>query len=221
MTQSSAPAADLPPLSTTLGLEGVQKFMLQHQLLSGARVYQVLTHEKRHLFTLRENSQQEMMARSQGGAPAGIGSRVFIWSVVDPSGTVQGAVSIQETGNAAVSTVADASGKAILAVNVQRGMAGGLNAMAAFPDGRPMFTAKGNLMRHNFSIHDPTGAEVAKIHEAWASVHDTYSLVLTGSVDPVCPLVFAILIDREKADEHGTPQHHPNQPHVPGFNLKI
>ena len=61
-----------------------------------------------------------------------------------------------------------------------------------------MFTTRGNLLRHNFSIHDPTGGEEAKVHEAWASVRDTFNLDLVGEIDPLCPIILAILIDREK-----------------------
>ena len=73
-----------------------------------------------------------------------------------------------------------------------------MTATAVAPDGRPLLEAKGHLISHNFSLHDGSGAEVAKVHEAWASVRDTYNLDVSAKVDPLAPLIFAILIDREK-----------------------
>jgi len=162
-----APAPAGSPLSTRLGLDGQRKFILQHELLAGSRVYQVLTHEKRKLFTLREDLGKEMLVSLQNAAAAvGKGPLTHVWSIVDPSGSVEGRVAIQESGRIAVSMVVDSNNAPVVVINVDRGMAGGLTANAAYPDGRPMLSTKGNSLRHNFTIHGPAGEEVAKIHEA-------------------------------------------------------
>jgi hypothetical protein len=202
------PAAARLALGSALGLQGVRNFLLQHQLVSGGRSYRVLNGEKRHLLTVKENFGQEMRSNFMGGmlqqntgfgiGRLGMGTQTFAWTVLDSAGTLRGHITIQLSGYSASSTLADAAGNPLLLVNVNRGMVGGLTATAAAPDGRPMFQTQGNQIRHNFSVHDPTGREVAKIHEAWASVRDTYALDLLGNVDPLCALVFAILIDREK-----------------------
>lgn len=198
-----------PPLGSVLGVEGGRSFLLQHQIGSFGRNYRVLDREKRHLFTVREDVGQELRANLFGGmgsqasgfhlGPAFGGTRSFTWTVLDSAGTPRGTITIQVSRGNAVSTLADSTGASVLAVNVQRGGLGGMVATAAFPDGRPMYEAKGNLIHHNFSIHDPSGREVAKIHEAFVSVRDTYSLDVVGNVDPLLPLIFAILIDREKS----------------------
>jgi uncharacterized protein YxjI len=193
-----------------LGLQGDRKFLLQHQLISAGHNYRVLNHEKRHLFTVKEQLGQEMTQNfwsrtgpSQPGFHVSVvrvmgGSRTFLWVVEDSAGNISAHISIGVQGMHAVSALTDASGGPLLFVDVDRGFVGGLNATATYPDGRPMFQTKGNLIRHNFSIHGPTGEEVAKIHEDWASVRDTYSLDIVGNVDALYPLIFAILIDREK-----------------------
>ncbi len=61
-----------------------------------------------------------------------------------------------------------------------------------------MLGTSGNLLRHNFRIQDAGGNEVARVHEAWVAVRDTYGVEMVGSLDPVYPLVFTILIDFEK-----------------------
>jgi uncharacterized protein YxjI len=176
--------------------------------MSNGRNYRVLTSEKRHLFTVRESFGQEVRANFLGGSgisrpgfglgALALGARNFVWEVLDASGAPRGRISIQVTRGNAVSTLSDGAGNPLLAINVDKGLVGGLSATAATVDGRPMFQARGNLIHHNFSIQNPAGQEVAKVHEAWASVRDTYNIDLVGNVDPLGPLIFAILIDREK-----------------------
>ncbi|MGI0131442.1 MAG: hypothetical protein ACREDE_08925 [Thermoplasmata archaeon] len=113
-------------------------------------------------------------------------------------GNPQATVTVQVSGFSAASVLADTAVTPFLMVNVNRGLVERLAATAATSDGRPMVQTEGNQIRHNFSIHDPSGHEVAKIHEAWASVRVTYDLDLLGEVDPLCALIFAILIAREK-----------------------
>lgn len=203
------PPAAGPSLTQLLGLQGVRNFLLQHQLTGAGRSYRVLSSGKQLLFTVKENFGQEMRSNLLGGvfgqqAPGlGLGStaltrRTLAWTVHDSTGALRGNITFQISGYHALSTLADAGGTPVLVVNVDRGLVGGLTATAASPDGRPLYQAKGNLIHHNFSITDPGGHELAKIHEAWASVRDTYNLDLAASIDPLGPLIFAILIDREK-----------------------
>jgi hypothetical protein len=177
-------------------------------MATAGRNYRILDAEKHHLFTVRENVRQELRANFLGGmgqsgggfrvGPFGTASRTFAWTVLDATGNARGTITIQLSGYTATSTLADVTGAPVLAIQVERGLAGGMTATAAYPDGHAMFQAKGNLIRHNFSILDPAGAEVAKIHEAWASVRDTYNLDLVGNADPLCTVIFAVMIDREK-----------------------
>lgn len=202
-------AAAAPPLSSTLGVDGVRKFLLQHQLLGTGRNFRVLSHEKQHLFTIHENLGQEFQTNLASRISAPMGGfqmgfvqptpRTLLWSVADSSGQMQGTIGIQVAGRSTVATLMDANRASQLIIDIQGGMAGGLTAKAMFPDGREMFHAHGNTLHHNFQLLDPNGAEVAKIHEAWASVRDTYNLDVLGAVDPVCALVFSIMIEIEKA----------------------
>jgi hypothetical protein len=216
-----------PPLGVVLRLEGRRQFLLQHDMLGGRRNYRVLDHEKHHLFTVRENSAEESEARQAmpaAGPPAGFHwgrgeppTRVFVWSVADPSGAEQGRILVREHGNSIVANLLDGSGRPAFAVRVDRAGMGGLDAKAVYPDGRTMFEARGNLLRHTFAIHDDAGSEVAKIHEGFLSVRDTFHLDLLRAIDPLCPLVFAILIDGEKIESE---QH--NQAHRgPGATFDI
>jgi uncharacterized protein YxjI len=202
---AAAPVAG-PPLGQVLGIQGGRSFLVQHLLGTGGRSYRVMDPEKRHLFTVKENYGEEMRSNLLGGMlgnQVGFGGtalnrQTLAWTVHDAGGAVRGNITFQINGYHANSTLTDGAGTPVLMVHVDRGLVGGMTANAALPDGRPMFQSKGNLIHHNFTIHDPAGQEVAKVHEAWASVRDTYRLDLAGPVDPLGPLIFAILIDREK-----------------------
>ena len=216
------PIAPAPPLSGTLGLEGIRKFVLQHESVVGSRVYTVHTHEKRPLFRLREDRGQELQALAQGGAAAALlnwGTPTKVWVLVDSTGASQGRIAVRESPSNVQSMVLDSHGVPLLQVAVERRL-GGLQAQAASADGRSTLTAKGNLLGHNFSLHDGSGAEVAKIHEAWASMHDAYGLELTGGVDPVSAVIVAVLIDRERIEQEAAQQHR-RPPEPGGLNLRL
>jgi uncharacterized protein YxjI len=199
------PPPPAQPLGQALGVGGVKQFLVQHQFLSGGHSYRILDTAKKHLFTAKENFGQEMQQNFMGGMFSNQGmvgtalmSRTFAWTIHDAAGAVRANVTFQINGYNAQATLTDMGGAPIMVVNVNRGLMGKMTASAVYTDGRPMFQTQGNLIHHNFGILDPTGRELAKIHEAWASVRDTYSLDLTADVDPVGPIIFAILIDREK-----------------------
>src|SRR4029077_21058987 len=124
-----------PPLRALLGLEGHRKFLLQHQLLSLQRSYRVMTPVQRLLFTLKENSGQELWARLFHDRPApqpglhfgftSFPTRTTLWGLEDAGGNLQGVVEVQLHGNSAVSTLVDGAGAPVLAVQVQRSLIGG------------------------------------------------------------------------------------------------
>ena len=206
-----APAPAGPPLSSVLGLQNSTQFLLQHLLIGPKHSYRVMDKEKRHLFTVGENVREErqvgwttVLGHPLGGQMSEMVSWGGVahparsyWVLDDNTGNLRGTLTLQLSGKTAMCTLADETGAPSLVVNVTHGPFS-ISANATSSDGRPMLEARGNLMRHNFSIHDPSGAEVAKIHEEWASLRDSYNLELSGGVDPLSPLVFAIVIDHFK-----------------------
>lgn len=203
------PPAGGPSLSALLGLEGKRQFIVQHQVLSLGHSYRVMDHEKRHLFAVKGDVAQQaeshvmgsLMERATGSSYLGrIGERStnITYTLVDARETIIGSFTKQGGANESVFTLTDLQGRPWVSVTLNRGGFGGITATAVYPDGRPMMQTHGNLMRHDFRIRDPSGAELAKVHEAWAAVRDTYNIDIEGNLDPLYPLVFAILIDYEK-----------------------
>jgi hypothetical protein len=204
------PTPSGPPLSTQLGVQGTSQFLLQHLLIGPKHSYRVMDPEKRHLFTIGENMREEvqvgwqnLLGHAPGGEPGMVNwggvahPMMSYWVLNDVAGNLRGTLTLQVNQGAAMCTLADAAGLPSLIVNVTHG-ALSITADATTSGGQPMLEARGNLMHHNFSIHDASGTEVAKIHEAWASMRDTYHLELVANVDPLSAIVFAILIDHYK-----------------------
>ena len=211
-TSSGPPAASRPPdtssLRAALGLQGKRSFLLQHEMLSGRTNYRVLDPEKRLLFTVRESRSEDFSESFLGSLKVALGKTLtYHWVVANVAGNALAVITIEVSEDGEVSTLSDSTGTPLLAVTLAQIVKGGphlmvvtpgFTATAASPDGRESLEAKGNLMRHNFSILNSRGGEIAKIHEAWASVRDTFNLDLVGDGDPLFPLIFAILIDRGK-----------------------
>ncbi len=185
------------------------KFLVQHQVLSLGHSYRVMDHEKRHLFTVKGDVAQNLTSNALGsmiGRATGSGydKRIaertmdMTYTLVDPQGSILGVFQKQGGANSSMFTLSDVRGQPRVVVTLARGMAGGITATAVYPDGRPMMQTHGNLIRHNFLIKDPSGNDLAKVHEAWAAVRDTYNVDLLGPIDPLFPLAFAVLIDYEK-----------------------
>jgi uncharacterized protein YxjI len=205
-------------------LEGIHEFLLQQESFSDHWNYQILSKAGQHLFSVRgsllenvfENLFQPLGSRPP---PPPSGAHKWLrqvpplqltWTITDagdaPWGKISGEVGKipgRLSGSKAVFTVIGPAETPLLSVSAELTGFGGLAATAAFPDGRPMFSARGNLMGHDFSLLDPSGGEVARIHRAWASLRDTYNLEVIGEVDPLAPLIFAILVERAEVANRG------------------
>jgi len=191
----------------TLGLQGRRNFLVQHQVLSLGHSYRVMDTEKRHLFTVQGNAGQNFagnaLGRLVGGSDSYLGrmtarSTNMTYTLVDANGAGLGRILKEGGANQSTFTLEDSSGQRLFVITLQRGAMGGITATAVGPDGKPMLQTSGNLVRHNFMIKDSAGSDLAKVHEAWVAVRDTYNVDMIGSVDPIYPLVFTILIDFEK-----------------------
>jgi uncharacterized protein YxjI len=190
-----------------LGLQGRRSFLVQHQILSTGHNYRVMDPEKRHLFTVQGNTSQNLQGNFLGGLVGGSDSYLgrmearsvnMSYTLVDGQGQQLGSIQKEGGANQSTFTLRDASGQPLFVISLQRGLMGGITAAASGADGRPMLQTSGNLVRHNFMIKGAQGNDEAKVHEAWVAIRDTYNVDILGSVDPVYPLVFTILLDFEK-----------------------
>jgi len=194
-------------LSELLGLRGRGNFLVQHEIISLGHSYRVMDAGKKHLFSVRGDVGQNLGGNALGNLLGGSDSYMgrmaarsvnMTYSLVNAQGAVLGSIQKDGGANHSQFTLMDSAGQRCVVVTLDRGLMGGITATAVSPDGRPMLQTGGNLVRHNFMIKDPGGKDLAKVHEAWVAVRDTYNVDMMGSIDPLYPLVFTILIDFEK-----------------------
>jgi hypothetical protein len=178
-------------------------------MLSLGHSYRVMDEQKNHLFTVRGDAGQNLTGNLLGGLVGGATGSGYLqrmagrsvnmtYTLVGAQDTPLGTIRKEGGANSSVFTLTDLQGQPWVRITLERGLMGGITATAVYPDGRPMMQTHGNLLRHNFLIKDPSGADLAKVHEAWVAIRDTYNLDILGSIDPLYPLVYAILIDFEK-----------------------
>jgi len=162
---------------------------------------------KNHLFTVRGDAGQNLGGNALGNLMGGSGSYLgrmvarsvdMTYALVNAQGAILGSIHKEGGANRSQFTLMDSTGQRCVVVTLERGLMGGITRTAVAPDGRPMLQSSGNLVRHNFMIKDPGGRDLAKVHEAWVAVRDTYNIDMIGNIDPLFPLVFTILIDFEK-----------------------
>ena len=206
-TLPTTTVASAAGLSELLGLRGSGSFLVQHEVLSFGHSYRVMDAGKNHLFTVRGDAGQNLSGNALGNLLGGSGSYLgrmaarsvsMTYSLVNAQGAVLGSIQKEGGANHSQFTLTDSTGQRCVVVTLERGLMGGITATAVSPDGRPILQSGGNLVRHNFMIKDPGGRDLAKVHEAWVAVRDTYGVDMIGSIDPLYPLVFTILIDFEK-----------------------
>jgi len=197
------------PLAELLGVQSTREFLLQHLLIGPKHSYRVMSKAKTHLFSVGENVHEERQALwnsfvhpAQPGEPrvqfhwgAGAVRPVMsYWGLEDFAGNLRGTLTLGAHRAGGTATLANAAGEAVLTVEVTRGVAS-ITATATTADGRPVLEVRSKMLHRNFPITDPTGGEVANIHEPLASVRDTLALELKGNADPVHVTVLAILVD--------------------------
>jgi len=202
-----------PPLSLadSLGVGFTRNFLIQHLLVGPKHSYRVMSRQKAHLFTIGENLHAERQAiwdtfirPATGGTRSGGAFRwieaptyTAIWGLEDRENNLRGAFRLGYRSGLEDALLTDASGTPIVEVHISFGMES-FEATAALPNGLPVLSCKGSRLHHNFTIQEPRGAEVAKLHEDYVSARGTYNLDILGSIDPVYPILLAVLIDNSK-----------------------
>jgi uncharacterized protein YxjI len=192
-------------LSEALGVLGRRNFLVQHIVISLGHSYRVMDAEKRHLFTVEGNPGQNLAgAAVESFFDSGYVGRALARSVdmsyalVDAMGTRWATLHKQGSSNHATFTLVDNAARPWLVIRLARSLIGGIEATAVYPDGRPMMSTAGNLIRHNFAIRGPAGQDLAKVHQQWVAIRDTYNVDLVADIDPLYPIVYSVAIDYEK-----------------------
>ena len=192
-----------PTLSAALGLTG-RNYLVQHKVLSLGHSYRVMDANKNELFHVQGDAGQNLAGNALGSMVGGYLGRMvarsidMTYGIVAANGTRWGTLKKTGGANQSTFTLVDNGGQPWVIVQMARSLIGGVTATAVWPNGQPMMHTKGNLIRHNFFIKDPGGNDLAKVHQQWIAIRDTYNVDLLGNIDPLYPLTFSVVIDYEK-----------------------
>jgi hypothetical protein len=222
LAQGDQPPPVPSSLSELLGLFGLARFHVVRETLHVAPTFRVEADGGRALFTIRKELLKSSHASQW--APAGPGPprsgphlgfvpptvTTDLWSVVDSAGTPRGELSMQcrvapshqgKTGpfveQVALtwqSTLKDLRGNPVLVVLAQRSGHLGFRATGSTPDGQPTFHSEGDLMARTYPLVSPGGAPLAEVHRDLDPVRPRFTVVVSGSLDALGPVLLALLI---------------------------
>jgi uncharacterized protein YxjI len=62
--------------------------------------------------------------------------------------------------------------------------------------GKEIARIKGNITKHNFTVHSPSGLEIAHAHKKWISARNSYAIeILTHDLTPYIVIAYVIAMD--------------------------
>lgn len=201
-----------------LDLGGRRNFVVQHESISDRWNYRVLDSDGNLLLSVRGNPARDVteeMKELRQSPPPQVGEHkwlrevppaILTWDILTPADVPWGKIVAQyvpvkqKLGYVMQPTFTafDSASTAVLSVHGDTVGFAEVGATATFPDGKVMFTSRGSVLRYNFSLLNPGGAEIARVREAKLSLRDSYALDLLGEVEPLAAILFVIILDREE-----------------------
>jgi hypothetical protein len=110
-----------------------------------------------------------------------------------PDGTIPAAlfVAFNPEKKASVHRLLDTAGVALMSVSTIYGAIRSDIVEAGWDGAEPFLKSKSAEITENLVIVDPAGQPVAKVRTRQFAMHDTYSVEITGTTNPLFPLVIA------------------------------
>lgn len=183
---------EIQALEGSLGLSGRRKFVVRDTVFGLAHKYSVSDEGGTHLLTFQAKASRSIAAGLIGG-PLGR-SIDMVYYLEDAAGTVRGVV--HKTGGpySASFALADVQGRELFTVRQETGLVG-IETAGYAPQGALLMRTRGSLLRFHFTIEGPEGAPVARLHARQLAIADTYDVEVLGSLPPLLPLVYAVILD--------------------------
>ena len=76
---------------------------------------------------------------------------------------------------------------------------GGMSAEWQDPQsGSTLITTKGNVIRRQYEMVDPSGSQIATVRHKIVAVRDVWQLQITGGTNHLHAVIFATVLDFEK-----------------------
>jgi uncharacterized protein YxjI len=190
-------------------LQGQPKLLMKMQILSLGKNYWVMDQAFQPLAYIGLDAGQNMSGQLLGsavGALAGdyVGrwaarSMEYTYTVKDASKQTAMLIKKGSGGNKSRFDVVDAAtGGSFGAIDMKRSLIGGLKAAWIAPNGAPMMSTKGNIIRRKYSIIGPDGREIGRVRHKILAVRDVWQLEFETGANHLYTAIFATILDFEK-----------------------
>ncbi|MCI4320932.1 MAG: hypothetical protein L3K18_03160 [Thermoplasmata archaeon] len=190
-------------------LQGQPMLLMKMQILSLGKNYWVMDKEQKPLCYIGLDAAQNVSGALLGSAVSSLAgdyvgryvqrSQQYTYTVKDQSQQVAMLIKKGSGGNKTQFNVVDAAtGGSFGVIDMKRSLIGGLKATWLAPNGAPMMSTKGNIIRRKYSIVGPDGREVGRVRHKILAIRDVWQLEFESGANHLYSAIFATVLDFEK-----------------------
>jgi uncharacterized protein YxjI len=190
-------------------LQGQPKLLMKMQILSLGKNYWVMDAAQKPLCYIGLDAGQNVSGAVLGAAVGAIAgdyigrfaarSMEYTYTVKDASQQVAMLIKKGSGGNKSRFDVVDAmTGGSFGAIDMKRSLIGGLKATWLAPNGAPVMSTKGNIIRRKYSIIGSDGRELGRVRHKILAVRDVWELEFEAGANHLYTSIFATILDFEK-----------------------
>ena len=190
-------------------LQGQPKLLMKMQILSLGKNYWVMDAAQKPLCYIGLDAGQNVSGQVLGAAVGAIAgdyigrfaarSMEYTYTVKDASQQVAMLIKKGSGGNKSRFDVVDAmTGGSFGAIDMKRSLIGGLKASWLAPNGAPVMSTKGNIIRRKYSIMGADGRELGRVRHKILAVRDVWELEFEAGANHLYTSIFATILDFEK-----------------------
>jgi uncharacterized protein YxjI len=190
-------------------LQGQPKLLMKMQILSLGKNYWVMDQAQKPLAYIGLDAGQNISGQLLGSAVSQIAgdyvgrwaarSMEYTYTVKDANNQVAMLIKKGSGGNKSRFDVVDAvTGGSFGAIDMKRSLIGGLKASWIAPNGAPLMSTKGNIIRRKYSIIGSDGREVGRVRHKILAVRDVWQLEFESGANHLYTSIFATILDFEK-----------------------
>jgi len=185
------------------------RLLMKMRILSFGKNYDVMDEVQNVICTVGLDSGQNIKGQLLGSAVGAIAggyigrfaqrSLQYTYLVKDPNGNVAMEIRKGSGGNRTQFSVVDgATNGSFGIIAMKRGLFGGLKAQWLAPNGQPIMSTKGNIIRRKYAIVDPNGREIGRVRHKILAIRDVWQLEFEQGANHLYSALFATILDFEK-----------------------
>jgi len=200
-------AGGLNPVAQSLmqTLSNQPSLVMKMQILSMGKNYDVMDPAQTVLCRIGLDASQNMQGKAVESLVGGYIGRYaarsgnYTYTVKDPAGNLGFEIRKTGGGNHSQFHVVDPFlGTAVGLIELKRSLMGGLDATWLAPNGQPIMTTKGSILRRTYEMVGADGREIGHVRHKILAVRDVWELELGAGSNHLFSSMFATILDFEK-----------------------